>query len=261
MNVNISKPKIRKEPWMNNIFSRFERKFLLTTEQKNMVTDFLTKHLVYDFYSPNGKSYGIYNYYFDTVDHEVVRHSVSKPAYKDKVRMRYYDDFMSLDTQVFLEIKKKAFSRVNKRRIQLSLEKANAYLLEGKDPEMDAYIDKQIFNEIDYLIKTTHIKPCTYIEYHRIAFADLNSDLRITIDNHLIFSHVDDKLRDLTPKTKLIPDDLYLMEIKSGQNFPLWLVAFLSEKALFSQSFSKYGRAYQHYLQGGSIDDLILYKS
>lgn len=71
---------------------------------------------------------------------------------------------------------------------------------------------------------------------------------------------VNEKLESITNKTLLIPKEFYLMEIKSSYNFPLWLVRFLSEESLFSQSFSKYGRAYQHYLQGGFIDELALYK-
>jgi len=244
---------------MINIFSRYERKFLLTLEQKQNIDKFLKAHMSYDIYSPSGETYGIYNYYLDTEGYEVIRHSIAKPAYKHKIRMRYYDDHVTHDTQVFLEIKSKADKRVNKRRIQLSLEDANKYLIAGKKPVLNDYLSHQIFNEIDYLIKKEGLSPKTYIEYQRIAYIDTNSDLRITIDSNLWFQDVEYNLGLKGIRTPLIPDDLFLMEVKTGQGFPLWLVQYLSSQSLFSQSFSKYGRAFQHYLQGGSVDDLTIY--
>lgn len=244
---------------MINIFSRYERKFLLTLEQKQNIDQFLKSNMAYDIYSPDGKAYGIYNYYLDTEGFEVIRHSIAKPAYKHKIRMRYYDNYATHDTQVFLEIKSKADKRVNKRRIQLTLGDAHTYLINNQKLSFNDYLSNQIFKELDYLIHKEDLSPKTYIEYQRVAYIDNHSDLRITIDSHLWFQDVDQKLELIGEKRPLIPGDLFLMEVKAGQGFPLWLVKYLSSQSLFSQSFSKYGRAFQHYLQGGSVDDLTIY--
>lgn len=173
--------------------------------------------------------------------------------------MRYYNDSVSEHSDVFLEIKSKAFKRVNKRRVQMTLETAKNYLVSGIKPTFSDYYDKQIFNEIDYLIKTSNSKPKTYIQYERIAYIDLKSDLRITIDSNLKYQPVSDNLTATNKLFDLVPNDIYLMEIKTGSSYPLWLVNYLSKHLLYSHSFSKYGRVFQHYIQGGSIDDLILY--
>ena len=50
-------------------FSRYERKILLTQEQKLHIQAFLEKHMLYDMYSKDGIPYQIYNYYLDTNDY------------------------------------------------------------------------------------------------------------------------------------------------------------------------------------------------
>jgi len=244
---------------MIHTFSRFEQKFVLTKAQKLHIQKFLLEHMINDIYSQNNRPYHIYNYYLDNDNYEVIRHSVSKPAYKHKIRMRYYNDSVSIHSDVFLEIKSKAFKRVNKRRVQMTLETAKNYLVKGLKPTFTDYYDKQIFDEIDYLIKTSDSKPKTYIQYERTAYIDLKSDLRITIDGNLKYQPVSDNLEAIGELLDLIPNDIYLMEIKTGSSYPLWLVNYLSNNLLYSHSFSKYGRVFQHYIQGGSIDDLILY--
>jgi hypothetical protein len=244
---------------MIHIFSRFEQKFVLNEAQKIQIQKFLLEHMINDIYSQNNRPYHIYNYYLDNDNYEVIRHSVSKPSYKHKIRMRYYNDSLSEHSDVFLEIKSKAFKRVNKRRVQMNLETAKNYLLKGIKPSFTDYYDNQIFNEIDYLVKRSNSKPKTYIQYERIAYIHLKSDLRITIDSNLKYQPVSDNLEATRNLIELVPKDIYLMEIKTGSSYPLWLVNYLSNNLLYSHSFSKYGRVFQHYIQGGSIDDLILY--
>lgn len=240
-------------------FSRYERKILLTQEQKLHIQSFLEKHMLYDMYSKDGIPYQIYNYYLDTNDYEIIRHSLSKPTYKHKIRMRYYDDSHADNKQVFLEIKSKMNRLVNKRRIELDLLEANKYLLNQEKPNLKDYISQQIFKEIDYLIHATQVSPKTYIQYERIAYEDPKSDLRITLDSNLLYQSIGQNNQLIGEKLELIPPEYYLMEIKSAQNFPLWLVNYLTSQSLFSHSFSKYGSAFQHYIQGGSIDDLTIY--
>ena len=50
---------------------------------------------------PSGETYGIYNYYLDTEGYEVIRHSIAKPSYKHKIRMRYYDDHVTRYPSLF----------------------------------------------------------------------------------------------------------------------------------------------------------------
>ena len=60
-----------------------------------------------DKYCIDGKTYGLYNIYYDDDNYSVIRHSVSKPPFKEKLRLRsYYADPNPAD-KVFIELKKK----------------------------------------------------------------------------------------------------------------------------------------------------------
>lgn len=242
----------------NKIFNRYERKYLINKELMEDLLAYFNEKLIFDPYSQNGNHYTIYNLYFDTHDHSIIRNSIQKPRYKEKLRLRTYESQLSDKSPVFLEIKKKFAGRVNKRRVNLSYETARQYLNDGIIPIFDNFNEQQMMTEIDYFIKVHQATPGAYIRYDRIALLSQDDDLRITFDFNIIFRQKNVTL-DAHDGTKILPHtDSVIMEIKSDQNFPLWIVNKLSELKLYSQSFSKYGKAYEYYL-GGNTDDDILY--
>ena len=216
---------------------------------------FLVNYLSYDPYSKDGQSYTVYNLYFDNDDFSIIRNSISKPKYKEKLRLRTYAYPLDETSQVFLEIKKKYQGRVNKRRVILDYQHAKYYLLTKELPPFNDYQDVQMMKEIDYFINIHHAKPGAYIRYHRIALHDNNDTLRITFDHDLRFRTKHLSLDQIDGQSLLPSVDHILMEIKSDQNFPLWLARKLSELKIYSQSFSKYGKAYEKYI-GGLNDDV-----
>lgn len=241
------------------IFNRFERKYVVTIEQRDQLIHYFKDYLDFDPYSTNGKSYTIYNIYFDTHDYSIIRNSISKPKYKDKLRLRTYTFPIKDQDIVFLEIKKKFKKRVNKRRLTLTYKAAKDYLYSGLIPNLESYMDKQIFHEIDYFIKYNQAKPGSYIRYDRIAFVSKTDNFRITFDSNLIFRNSNVNLENKQGIPIMASPNLCVMEIKSEDNFPLWLVRKLSELKLYSQSFSKYGKAYENYLIGGQNEDFVIF--
>ncbi len=242
----------------NRIFNRYERKYLINQSLMLELITFFNQKLIFDPYSIDGKHYTIYNLYFDTHDHSIIRNSIQKPKYKEKLRLRTYQDTLSSDSPVFLEIKKKYEGRVNKRRVNLNYEQAQHYLTHHEIPQFSTQVENQMMQEIDYFIKIHHATPGAYIRYDRIALLSPDDDLRITFDFNIIFRQKNVTLESHDGKPILPTPDSVIMEIKSDQNFPLWIVNKLSELKLYSQSFSKYGKAYEYYL-GGNTDDDILY--
>ncbi len=96
-------------------FKRYEKKYLLTGEQYEKLIPRLLEYMKMDDHCVNN-SYSIYNIYYDTDDNSVIRHSISKPYYKEKLRLRSYKIPQSPSDKVFLELKKKINKIVNKRR-------------------------------------------------------------------------------------------------------------------------------------------------
>ena len=69
-----------------NIFQRYEIKYLISTEQKLRLLEGMGRHIQEDRFS----NYTICNIYFDTTSKYLIRRSLEKPVYKEKLRLRSY---------------------------------------------------------------------------------------------------------------------------------------------------------------------------
>ena len=226
----------------NTVFKRYEIKFLVSKEQKNMLEDIFMEKMVPDEY---GKS-SICNLYYDTPTYRLIRKSLEKPAYKEKMRLRSYGTVKD-DGKVFLELKKKYKGVVYKRRIGLRYDEAMAYL-SGESPLPK---DSQISREIDYFKSYYEsLKPKAFISYDRTAYFDKNDDsFRVTFDENIRYREKDMSLTIAPYGRELIDPDTALMEVKTAGAIPLWLVDILTKEGIRQTSFSKYGRAYADMLK------------
>ena len=150
-------------------FKRYEKKFLINESQYNELIPKLLDYMNPDKYCQNNNTYSIYNIYYDTENNDVIRHSISKPYYKEKLRLRSYKIPTSKDDKVFLELKKKINGIVSKRRLSLTLGEAYEFLYNQKRPDVKDYIDNQVLNEIDYYLSKTKVYPKVFIAYERKA--------------------------------------------------------------------------------------------
>lgn len=219
-----------------SIFQRTEIKFLITNEQKNKLMQLFDGKMTEDKY---GKS-TICNIYYDTPSYLLIRRSIEKPIYKEKLRLRSYGT-PNDETTVFIELKKKYRSVVYKRRISTTFSEAEAYL-----SSKDKHSDTQIGKEIDYMFTLyDSLSPKVFISYEREAFYSLTDpDLRMTFDTNILWRDTELSLRSGVYGTPLLPSETVLLEVKSARELPLWLVSFLSENRIFKTSFSKYGNVY-----------------
>lgn len=225
-------------------FKRYEKKYLLTQSQYDNLIPRLLEYMEMDKHCVNN-SYSIYNIYYDTDDNSVIRHSISKPYYKEKLRLRSYKVPESLNDKVFLELKKKINGIVNKRRAVITLEEAYNFLEFGKRPQCNDFSTEQIINEIEYYLSHTKVTPTVYIGYNRIAFfGKQDKDFRLTIDSKIITRREDLFLESGCYGTDILKPNEYLMEVKILGAIPLWLVDIFSELQIYNTHFSKYGNEF-----------------
>lgn len=229
----------------NCVFQRIEKKYVVSEKKFNLLIKQIKPYMTVDKYG----LHTICNIYYDTEAYDLIRNSIEKPVYKEKLRLRSYGVPVKKNSMVFLELKKKYDSTVFKRRISLTLEESEDYLSHGIKPENN----NQILNEIDYFIKLYKPEKKIFIAYDRIAFiGNENKDLRITFDMDIRSRFYDLVLSKGDYGTTLNIDG-YLMEIKTTDSLPIWLVYILSELSIFPVSFSKYGNIYKHELVEGKI--------
>ena len=226
-------------------FVRKEKKYLITSEQRKQLLEILPKYMVFDEYCQKGNMYTVNNVYFDTPTFNVIRNSLSKPAYKSKLRIRTYITEAQDDDVAFLEMKKKIMGVVNKRRIVAKLIDLENFINYRIRPENISPHQKQVFDEIEYTLEDEKSSPAVYLTYKRIALFDRNdSGVRVTIDEDILARTTNPSLREKRYGKPLLPENHYLMEIKVEGAFPLWLAHILTELNIYPTSFSKYGKFY-----------------
>ncbi len=233
------------------VFSRKEEKYIVTKEvYENIIRDSANK-IIADEYSKNNSFYQICNIYYDTEDNNLIRTSLQKPEYKEKIRLRSYGT-PSKNSFVFLEIKKKFKGCVYKRRTTLKLHEAYKFAATGNIGEIKEYMNPQIMQELSYSIKNYKIQPKVFLSYERRAFFGAeNPEFRLTFDKNIISRREDTNLEYGVFGERVIDEDKMIMEVKYSERMPLWFIAILRKYNLEKTSFSKYGTEYTNYIKNG----------
>ena len=228
---------------IRNCFARYEKKYFLTPAGQKTLLQAIGPYIKMDFY---GK-YTICNLYYDTPDWRLIRASLEKPVYKEKLRVRSYG-VPPEDGTVFAELKKKYKGIVYKRRITVPVSDAQP-LLAGRMPKVLEHDYGQIGREIAWFQKLYAAEPRVFIGYDRIAFAGVDDpELRITFDTNIRWRTTELDLRAGDHGAALLPDDRVLLELKLPGVCPLWLSHALDAAGAVPVSFSKYGSCYSRHL-------------
>lgn len=220
------------------VFKRYEIKYLLDRRQKEKIMQAMEPYMELDAY---GRS-TIRNIYYDTDNYRLIRKSLEKPVYKEKLRVRSYKP-AGPDDKVFVELKKKYDGIVYKRRIDLTQSQAAEYLA-GR---IQAPVPGQITEEIDYFLEFYRtLAPKVFLSYEREAyFTREPSDFRVTFDENILWRETDLSLQKGIYGESILKPGQTLMEIKTPGNIPLWMVKVMSQEEIRKTSFSKYGNAYE----------------
>lgn len=219
------------------VMQRVEWKYILSAEQTEFFEKRLQGHMEPDAYGLTTIS----SLYYDTPDRKLIRASIEKPEFKEKIRLRAYGPVTDR-SPVFLELKRKAYGVVYKRRVQATVPEVERFF--AGEPELDrtGQIDREITYFRDYYRK---LEPACMILYDRTAYYEPDGDLRLTIDRDpryrneaLSFDHAPVGVPLLNPGETIL-------EIKVQDTIPLWLVRIFSEGKIRRGSISKYGEAYR----------------
>lgn len=221
-----------------DVFCRKELKFLIDEPQRRQLEQVFAQRMLPDAFGHSS----IRNIYYDTPDFRLIRHSLEKPLYKEKLRLRCYGN----GGPVFLEVKKKYKGIVYKRRIRISEPEAAAFM-EHRGMIPDTQIGREMVYFRDFY---QNLQPQVYLSYERDAwYSKTDPGLRITIDEDIRYRDSNLHLTEGPGGQTILPPDRYLMEVKAENAIPLWLTELLAELKISKISFSKYGSAYTRELQ------------
>ena len=235
---------------VQTVFQRYEMKYLLTQAQREAVLRALEPHMALD---PYGRTV-IRNLYLDTESYRLIRRSIEKPVYKEKMRIRCYGPAHP-DSPVFVELKKKYKGIVYKRRVRMREREAEEYLAGGGSP----LAADQISREIDWFLKTNPVRPKVLIACDRRAYVGREEPgLRLTFDSSIRWRDTQLSLTAGDFGQELLEEGQVLMEIKMPESAPLWLAELLSSLEIFPRSFSKYGQCYKNELIEKYFDGVMV---
>lgn len=220
-------------------FRRYEKKYLLDFNQYQLLLNKLKDYVKPDkFFESN-----IQSIYYDTDKFQLIRRSIEKPEYKEKLRIRSYDE-ASDDEMVFVELKKKLDGIVYKRRTKAACKDVikDIYNCEFKDKQ----VGKEIIYALNYYDK---LRPAVYIGCKRTSYVSNDDEnLRITFDEDVRY-----RMKKLSLKRSIEDKpvtDKVIMELKVKDAMPLWLTDILNDVKAYPRGFSKVGTAFLKEIKG-----------
>lgn len=242
---------------IQTIFKRTETKYLLTEKQIDALLLMIEPYLSQDKYF-KGTNMSVY---FDTPEKWLGIHSLEKPMYKEKIRVRSYGVPKSLDDTVFIEIKKKFDGVGYKRRVPIKLADFYKFCAEreaeyaGDDGDLRAMLDKdiptytnnpQIEEEVRHCFRFYHLRPALFLAYDRTSYVDKKDPtFRLTFDRKIRSRETELRLEAGDEGKPYFEKDMVVMEIKSAECYPKWFVDAISKLKIYPASFSKYGKVLQ----------------
>jgi hypothetical protein len=228
-------------------YSRYELKYLLTRNQSQQLIEALAGYMARDTHGDEFGCYPITSVYYDTEDYKAYWDKVEGHRFRRKVRVRVYSNqFVTPETDCFVEIKQRINKTLQKKRIILPYTTATA-LCTGSGTVVEEELseaDQAVVSEIRYLQETLQLRPACVVSYDRLAFdgSEYDPALRVTFDTNL-----KGRVHDLTLLSQsysenrfFIPPAWCIMEIKVNYRVPYWLTELIGRYRCTLRRISKY---------------------
>lgn len=239
------------------IFTRREQKYLISRKQYQELVKQISFYMRPDLNGTNG-CYTVTSLYFDNVDHSIYFETKNKLKFRQKLRLRVYDE-TDINGTAFFEVKQKHKKVVNKRRMVLPLSEAYRYLKNDFNLPLEEYetSNTQVLKEIDHFRHLYRLKPEMIISYDRHALHGIDNDeLRITFDLNLRCRNNDLFVENGPEGEHFIDNDLVILEVKVNNSVPLWLTRILQDLGCRQQGASKFCTSLEH-LKGNNLPNGI----
>ncbi|MGN1081550.1 MAG: polyphosphate polymerase domain-containing protein [Acutalibacteraceae bacterium] len=231
------------------VFNRAEKKYIVDYKTMRRLTEEFSGFMEEDSYNKTGR-YSISNIYLDTPDSLLIRKSIEKPVFKQKLRLRAYG-VPDITDKSYLEIKRKLGGTVYKRRTQIRLDDAYSFIESGRFPpeRKNILLSPLVLNEEKGIIESLKLVPTVYIRYDRLGFYKKDSpDFRVTFDSNIRTRRYDLRLEKGDYGEPLLKSELFILEVKAEKGIPLEFARLLSENKIYPASFSKYGEEYKKFI-------------
>ena len=235
------------------IAARFELKYVLSLAERDALLAHFPGRILPDTLGGPTGCYPVVSLYCDSADRKCYWDAWRGVPSRRKLRLRLYGTKDgAIPSATFLEIKHRDGGEGAKRRVQLPLEQAIAWVNGSAAPETSV-AEARVLAEARRLIADEGFRPACVIRYDRQAYrlvgAAGRAQLRLTFDQA-----IRTRFEDLTPRVEdercampVLAAGLCLMEVKGATSAPYDFAAHLSARGIFPRSFSKYSESVRLY--------------
>jgi hypothetical protein len=232
-----------------NKIRRYERKYLVTPAQAEIVREFIRPFMAPDSHTNAAQGgYTVNNIYLDTPDLRFYTDVKTRRLRRFKPRMRYYGADPS--GGLWLEVKNKHGEIIWKNRHRVPASAWPGVLEAQPAPEGDP-VSVQGPRTFEDIVGLFPVRPVLHVRYFREAWvSELDDYGRLTFDTRLRcrpalgstdlaapepeLGYADD------PVTTSAPDSMVLIEVKTETLVPWWAIEITKRAELWQRGFSKY---------------------
>lgn len=226
-------------------FNRYELKYILPIWRRDRIIAELDGFAEPDEHGGR-EGYRLVSLYYDSPGLDFFWAKVDGLKFRRKLRQRIYVDNTGSSPQTtMVEIKQRTNRTVQKRRLELPMDMAEALCagrigVDALEP-LDA-LDREVASEVSYLVEAMQLRPAAITAYRRLAFVGNRYDpgVRITFDMELTGRVKDLTLRHAAPNFALLGQDYCVLEVKSDEKVPNWVTSLLARNGCQVQRMSKY---------------------
>lgn len=225
-------------------FQRFEFKYPMHKPTADKIIPALLKHMKWDpFVAKNeDKFYYVTSLYFDNSGYGCFFEKESGEKFRKKFRLRIYDNEITPETKMFVEIKRKNNALVLKDRVILPARRAREIIVDNRSVDNFREFgegDAEVLREFLWTKNYNCLTPKLLVSYKRKPLVSkYDEEARVTFDY------------DIKAKTtkwfdgergfrEVLPNAL-ILEIKYNNVLPYWLHEIIQKYGLERVAFSKY---------------------
>jgi len=214
---------------------RHELKYYINYDTYYVLRDRLLKVINKDPNMKDENGYLITSVYMDDMYHSAVEEKVAGNRFRKKFRIRSYERNSKL---IRLECKSKCNEFISKESAKLSLEEYHR-ILAGDSGFLLARPEK-VCRELACYSRTKLMKPMVVVEYRREAYISPLGNVRITFDKDISSSNVLDMFSEDYYTSKVLPDDIMVLEVKYDDYLPVHIGSLLQGITADQCAISKY---------------------
>lgn len=225
-------------------FNRYELKYVIHASRIPALVDDLLYFMEPDAHGDGDGFYRVTSLYYDSPDLAAYRSKIEGLKFRRKLRVRIYpgDDIRGV-TKAFAEIKQRYNRTVQKKRVTLPLEDAEALCAGDLDPyTLEDPLDQAAASEMLYMVRAMQLKPRCIVSYRRRALVGgrYEPGMRLTFDALLSGRVYALKVNEDAHNHLFMPADWLVMEVKVNERIPTWTTSVLARHQCRLQRVSKY---------------------